>query len=69
MNANSRAVGSGRATASSLSIFDSSFNGMPRSEMYRALIFPDLFPHEKPMLIEGWTLQDRQEYCGGIYAT
>lgn len=51
------------------SIFDSSFNGMPRSEMYRALIFPDLFPHEKNMLIEGWPLQDREMYCGGKYAT
>lgn len=46
------------------SIFDPSFNGMPRSEFYRSLSFPELFPHEKPMLIENWPLQDLQEYCG-----
>lgn len=51
------------------SIFDSSFNGMPRSEMYRALIFPDLFPHESEMLIDQWSQQDREEYCGGKHAT
>lgn len=47
-----------------ISIFDCAFNGMPRSEMYRALIFPELFPHEKRMLIENWPTQDVEEYCG-----
>lgn len=49
-----------------ISIFDCAFNGMPRSEMYRALIFPELFPHEKRMLIENWPRQDVEEYCGGL---
>lgn len=51
----------------SASVFDAAFNGMPRSEMYRAQSFPELFPHEKPMLIENWDPQDRAIYCGGIY--
>ena len=48
-------------------IFDPVFNGMGRSELYRALITPELFPHDNPMLIENWSVQDREEYCGGIY--
>lgn len=48
-------------------IFDAAFNGMGRSEFYRHQITPDLFPHEKPMLIENWPVQDREEYCGGTY--
>ncbi|WP_254368491.1 hypothetical protein [Mycobacteroides abscessus] len=35
--------------------------------MYRAEIFPELFPHEKPMRIENWSPQDREMYCGGQY--
>ena len=50
-----------------LNIIDPVFNGMGRSEMYRALIFPNIFPHEKPMLIENWSKQDREMYCGGIF--
>lgn len=46
------------------SLFDGWFNGSPRSEMYRAQIFPELFPYESRMLIENWPLQDREEYCG-----
>lgn len=48
-------------------IFDGSFNGMPGSELYRSLVTPELFPHQKPMLINDWSAQDREEYCGGIY--
>lgn len=50
-----------------VNIFDGIFNGMPRSELYRAQSFPELFPHEKNMLIDQWSLQDRQMYCGGKY--
>lgn len=49
------------------SVFDSSFNGIPRSEMYRAQVTPDIYPNEKPMLIHQWSEQDREMYCGGIY--
>lgn len=48
-------------------IFDATFNGMPRSEMYRAQVTPELFPHEKPMLIHQWDKQDQEMYCGGEY--
>lgn len=46
-------------------IFDGTFNGMARSEMYRHQIVPDLFPHEKRMLIENWSEEERVAYCGG----
>lgn len=49
------------------SIFDGAFNGTPRSEMYRAQVVPDLFPHERPMRIENWSSLDREMYCGGVY--
>lgn len=52
---------------SDLNIIDNIFNGMGRSEMYRAQVFPELFPHEQPMLIEQWNAQDREMFCGGIY--
>jgi len=51
----------------SSNIFDAKFNGMGGSEMYRALIAPDLFPHEKPMLVDNWPAEDREMYCGGEY--
>lgn len=44
---------------------DSVFNGMPHSEMYRAAVFPELFPHEKRMLVENWSLQDIDMYVRG----
>lgn len=50
-----------------IGLFDGAFNGSPRSEMYRAQVTPDLFPDEKPMLIDNWPAQDREEYCGGEY--
>jgi hypothetical protein len=51
----------------SQNIFDGKFNGMARSEFYRAQLTPDLFPHEKPMLIDNWSDEDREMYCGGEY--
>jgi hypothetical protein len=45
-------------------IMDSLFNGMAGSEFYRAQVFPELFPHEKPMLIGNWSQQDRDMFCG-----
>jgi hypothetical protein len=52
---------------SGLSIFDPLFNGMPRSEMYRAQSFPELFPNEQAMRVQQWPAEDREAYCGGIY--
>jgi hypothetical protein len=48
-------------------IMDELFNGMGRSEMYRACLFPDIFKHEQPMLIPNWSVTDREMYCG-IYS-
>ena len=45
-------------------IMDPIFNHMPASEFYRALVFPELFPHEKPMLVDNWPAEDREMYCG-----
>lgn len=45
-------------------IFDGTFNGMARSELYRAQLVPDLFPHEPRMRIENWSDDDREAYCG-----
>ena len=50
-------------------LFDQMFNGMPRSELYRSQVFPELFPHEKRMLIENWPAEDREMYCGSQYVT
>jgi len=43
---------------------DPLFNGLARVEMYRAQIIPDLFPNQKRMLIENWSADDREMYCG-----
>ena len=45
-------------------IMDSLFNGMAGSEFYRSQVFPELFPHQKPMLIDNWTKEDQEMYCG-----
>lgn len=45
-------------------IMDGAFNGMAGSEFYRAQVFPELYPHEKPMLTHNWSQQDRDMYCG-----
>jgi hypothetical protein len=47
-----------------LNIMDSLFNGMGGSELYRAALFPELFPHQPPMLIHNWSDLDREMYCG-----
>ncbi|AUV62008.1 sigma-K factor [Mycobacterium phage SWU2] len=47
-----------------LSVLDGGMLG-DRSEMYQAEVFPDLYPNEKPMLIENWSQEDRELYCGG----
>lgn len=48
-------------------IFDATFNGMARSEMYRSQAFPELFPHEQPMLIGNWPAEDLESYVGGEF--
>jgi len=47
-----------------INIMDGLLNGMSASEFYRAQVFPELFPHEKQMLIQNWPEQDQEMYCG-----
>ncbi|AEK07325.1 hypothetical protein PBI_MYXUS_53 [Mycobacterium phage Myxus] len=46
-------------------LLDPTFNGMPGSEMYRSEVFPDLWPNEKPMLLENWSPEERGMFIGG----
>ncbi|BBX09448.1 hypothetical protein [Mycolicibacterium aichiense] len=48
-------------------LFDGEFNGMAGSEMYRAEVFPELFPHQPPMLLENWSQDDLEMYVGGCF--
>jgi hypothetical protein len=48
-------------------LIDPLFNGMGGSEMYRAQIFPELFPNEPQMMLENWPLEDLEQYVGGKY--
>ena len=50
-----------------MNLFDPVLNGMARSEFYRALHVPELFPEEKPMLLHNWSQQDLEMYVGGEY--
>ena len=45
---------------------DAVFNGMGGSEFYRAQVFPDLFPHQKQMMIHQWPTEDVEMYVKGI---
>ncbi|AMQ66790.1 hypothetical protein SEA_SHAM4_52 [Mycobacterium phage Sham4] len=47
-------------------VMDADFNG-PGSELYRAEVFPELFPHQKPMLLENWSQDDLEMYVGGCF--
>ena len=47
-------------------LLDSTFNGMAGSEFYRAQVFPELYPHEKRMMIENWSQDDIEMYVTGI---
>ncbi|AOZ61289.1 hypothetical protein SEA_DARTHPHADER_49 [Mycobacterium phage DarthPhader] len=46
-------------------IMDPQFNGMP--EMYRAEVFPELFPHAPRMRLENWSQDDLEMTVGGVF--
>jgi hypothetical protein len=48
-------------------LLDATFNGMGGSELYRAQIFPELFPHEPEMLLDNWSIDDLEMYVGGKF--
>jgi hypothetical protein len=45
---------------------DTIFNHMPGSEFYRAQVFPELFPHEKSMMVWNWSEEDQIMWCGAV---
>lgn len=47
-------------------LFDPTFNGLAASEFYRAQIFPELFPHQKPMLVNNWPKDDIEMFVTGL---
>lgn len=49
-----------------MNVMDADFNG-PGSEMYRAELFPELFPHQKLMRLENWSQDDLEMYVGGVF--
>jgi hypothetical protein len=61
-------IGAGTAggRAEWLDLFEGEVND--RSDLYRAAVFPDLYPDEPRMLIENWHSEDLAAYVGGEYA-
>ncbi len=51
-----------------MNIMDAEFNGTPGAKMYRAEVFPELFPNEPRMRISNWCQDDLEMYVGGEYA-
>lgn len=52
------------------SIFDSAFNGMGGSEMYRAWVIPELYPNHQSApqpRFENWDEEDIAIYVRGDY--
>lgn len=47
-----------------ISLFDTKLD---RPEMYWAAVVPELYPEERPMLIDNWPAEDREAYCGGEF--
>lgn len=48
-------------------LFDSTFNGIEHSEMYRAWVIPELFPDQPQPALSNWPAEDLAAYCGGNY--
>lgn len=49
-----------------MNVMDADFNG-PGSELYRAELFPELFPHQPRMRLENWSDDDLEQYVGGVF--
>jgi hypothetical protein len=45
-------------------IFDGALNGMPGIEMYRAWVFPDMYPDERQPVLSNWSAEDLEAFCG-----
>ena len=44
-----------------MTLFDTDF---PRSDMYRAWVFPELFPNEMQPVLANWSDEDLEAFCG-----
>lgn len=51
-----------------VTIFDTQFFDMPRLNMYKSWVFPELYPHEPEARLENWHADDLEAYCG-IYTS
>lgn len=56
-----------RSGADRDTLSDENFSDIERAALYKAQVFPELFPDEKPMMLENWHSDDREAYCGGTY--
>ena len=45
-------------------VFDGSLNNMPGIDMYRAWVFPDLYPAERQPVLKNWDKDDLGAFCG-----
>lgn len=48
------------------SVFSSAFSSAPHADMYRAWVFPDLYPDEPQPRLNNWPDEDLWMYCGII---
>lgn len=59
--------GGHRSGADRDTLFDGMFSDIERASMYKAQVFPELFPEEKPMMLHNWPAEDLEAYVGGEY--
>lgn len=45
-------------------LFSGALNSAARIDMYRSWIYQDLYPDERPAVLQNWTEDDKKEYCG-----
>lgn len=45
-------------------IFGSAFSQCARSDMYRAWVYPELYPNERQPVLSNWSVEDLEAYCG-----
>jgi hypothetical protein len=59
--------GGHRSGADRDTLFDGMFSDIERAAMYKAQVFPELFPDERPFLLQNWPAEDLEAYCGGEF--
>lgn len=46
------------------SVFAPGFSSSPMADMYRAWVYPEIFPDQRQPVLKNWTAEDLEEYCG-----